>query len=68
MSRAASPLLINKSSLPLRLQRGDARDAYGSASADWRLASSSASNSFFDNLPTGVFGREARISIAVGIS
>jgi hypothetical protein len=36
--------------------------------ADWRLASSSATNSFFDNLPTGVFGNEGRISISVGIS
>src|SRR5271165_4906333 len=40
----------------------------GSTSTACRLAISSASNSFFDNFPTGVLGRLARISISVGIS
>lgn len=32
------------------------------------MAVFSASNSFFDNFPTGVLGRLARISVSVGIS
>src|ERR1700761_6380234 len=53
-------------SLSLSLPEGG-RQGQAPAAAS-RLANSSATSSFFDSLPTGVFGRLARNSISAGIS